>query len=332
MDTPTTTNVSTPPNSPARNACPARGFTLIELLVVISIIALLIGILLPALGKARGSARGTQSLSNLKQLGLGLAYYNTDRRSFFPIHSSAISEPTVGGYKTKPRWADYIFTYMQTPKVYLSPLLDEREQADFNKVFWHQVSDQNPESAAVNGADGGQLLGAPKSDPPAMHGGYGYNFQYLGNARQPSGVPTWNANFDRDILSASDTVAIGDCSGSRKGSASALAGAGGSAVYSLDPPLGGLTYGSNGSRKSSPFGGSGNAYYEGGNDENTGSYDANHTYLWRSAPATRNNGAVNIVFVDGHAAGVSRAKIDDYDSDGVADNGYWNGRGDPTVR
>ncbi|MBT8487141.1 MAG: type II secretion system protein [Phycisphaerales bacterium] len=50
-------------------------FTIIELLVTVSIIALLISVLLPAVGKAREQAKMTQSVSNLRNLGVAHAAY-----------------------------------------------------------------------------------------------------------------------------------------------------------------------------------------------------------------------------------------------------------------
>ena len=55
-----------------------RAFTLIELLVVITIIAILAAIIFSVLAQAKSAAKATQSLSNLKQIGLAWTLYNLD--------------------------------------------------------------------------------------------------------------------------------------------------------------------------------------------------------------------------------------------------------------
>ena len=90
-----------------RMRSPRSAFTLIELLVVIAIIAILAAMLLPALATAKLKAQRTQCLSQLKQLGVGINLFSTDRNDMFPAAGYDFS--SGGGQMA---WDTYIHRYI----------------------------------------------------------------------------------------------------------------------------------------------------------------------------------------------------------------------------
>ena len=88
-------------------------FTLMELLVVIAIIAILAAILFPVFASAKQSAKKTVDLSNMKQIGIAFALYESDFDDYFPLDSF----PSKGS-----QWPLRCQPYMKSWSILKSPL------------------------------------------------------------------------------------------------------------------------------------------------------------------------------------------------------------------
>lgn len=258
----------------------SRAFTLIELLVVIAIIAILAAILFPVFAQAKTAAKKSVNLSNLKQMSLAIQMY-ADSNEGYPMMSSLSSQVP------RTRWPDYIYSFVKNVDLFNGPLAGKEM---FTKAWAH--------------------------NPAKKYGGYGYNFQYLGNSRLVAG----NSSFpftasDTGIEYPAETVAISDTQGVRLDNGNLGAG-----EYTIDPPLPSLR----GSGKPS-------GYY--GDGAECGSGNAGPG-VWgcRSAPAEWATGRVTIAWCDGHANTMTRRRMDDKDGNGQPDNGFWNGLADAMQR
>lgn len=260
-------------------------FTLIELLVVIGIIALLVGLVLPSLSKARDNGRTVVCLSRLRELGKGWQMYADDNDNvilpgrMFEIPGGKNNPDNwydVGnGLKYRPRW---VATMGAQVGVYAfnEPLTRDKDGIKADRQVYDNETYQCPSEPGWN---------------DERNFGYGYNHQFLGNARQTNHRFHNFPVLAHKIKASSGTVVAADCMGtaagfgksrrvgySRDGTNFAARGNHG---WSLDPPR--LTDES---------------------DRGTGEAESP-----RTAVDARHQKKANAIFADGHGATMTPYKM-----------------------
>jgi len=264
------------------------GFTIVELLVVIGIITILLGMLMPALARARRHADAVKCASNMRQMAAGwLMYANAHGGVMVPARlpnlGAANNVYWIGnGECYRPRW--YALMGAQTGlHAYLvpSPLQsEENTKAVDDPVF---------------------LCPSVPEQTNSRHYPYGYNHQFLGNARNRDGTPPGVRNpilFPVNLakISTSQTVMFADSMGTAAGKPAAQRrpyNGNGNVLdhyamsnhgFTLDPPR--LTPDCDRCDDNFRRG-------PGGEDNN------------RSAPDPRHNGRANVAFCDGRVEAMS---------------------------
>ena len=195
-----------------------RAFTLVELLVVIGIIALLTGILLPVLGRVRQQAAATKCAANLRSLAQGWTLYADNHKGIvaagrLPKYDGADSTYGMAeGEQYRPRWYELLGAQM---KSYATRRVKPSEDDSWtieNSLF---------------------LCPAVPEWTNSRNYPYGYNYQYLGNARpfggswstiETGGGGTGSASIrwihypvKASNIKAARTVMAADCMGTAAG-------------------------------------------------------------------------------------------------------------------
>lgn len=185
------------------------------------------------------------------------------------------------------RWPDYIFPYVKSAQLFVCPSVGSGD-----------VDTRGPSWATTPIPTG----------PVGKYFGYGYNYQYLGNSRTPARPGFPFTATDSVVSAPAQTIAVADTGG--------VGTSGTTGTYVIDPPQ--LVLNADLSARGSGRPSATDAYYPVGSGSDI---------TRRSIPAPRHLETVSVAFADGHAKAMKREKLDDLNSDGTPDNGFFNGRG-----
>ena len=145
-------------------------FTLIELLVVIAIIAILAAILFPVFAQAKLAAKKTVTLSNVKQIGLGVTLYAQNHDDIFP----RTMDTSTGFPETISWWA--ISNYQKALEPYIKNArggVNDKGLSPGKSSIWFDSADPDRNldvmwgSYANNGFMTGMHRAEPTIDDPA---------------------------------------------------------------------------------------------------------------------------------------------------------------------
>jgi len=163
-----------------------QGFTLIELLVVIAIIAILAAILFPVFAKVREKARQITCASNLKQIGLAEQMYANDYDDTYSGSYQCTDWNAAaggcqaddsfgdgGGSPDRISYAELLFPYTKSAKVYLCP-----DSANSDHFINDDAADcvLNPDVCGPNPAGSAYTQATTPSGAPLIGGiDFAYN-------------------------------------------------------------------------------------------------------------------------------------------------------------
>lgn len=198
-------------------------FTLVELLVVIAIIGVLVALLLPAVQAAREAGRRAQCVNNLKQQGLALQNYSSQKGAF-PVGTRMVGG--LRGFNASANALILPFCELASVKS-LYNLNDEWEQQPATVLATAVPFFKCPSSGAPNPLEDPLLATVGKGATTFGVSEYAYCLGYtdafcVDNNLRPGAVAAsqqgmfnlnWGASFRQITDGTSNTIAMGDASG-----------------------------------------------------------------------------------------------------------------------